>query len=248
MPSRSILPWITVEIFVYDPTCSHRSKIATKILLMFESLDGHLKGRNISWSHMLGTQNPFIQGFNASNYQIWLEIYRWDLKVPFERLLRRAWTYIWCFMLKVCSSTTYHILLAKLGELPMELYAHKPTKGFQQRLAHPPSSWLVNQATSLSQNLGEQGFDTLHNLTTIWKAWCTYLNKKPMTTQHHQISHLSISRRLFLLRVELFPSPKEETRLPPPRGFSQIQMWIVLEATIDTTLIQDHCCLLHLKS
>ena len=61
---------------------------------------------------------------------------------------------------KVRSSTTYHILLAEFGELPMELYALKLTMGFQQRLAHLPSSWLVGQATSLSRHLAEQGFNT----------------------------------------------------------------------------------------
>jgi len=53
---------------------------------------------------------------------------------------------------KVCSSTTYHILLAKFGELPIELYTLKLTMGFQQQLAHLSPSWLVSKATSLSQN------------------------------------------------------------------------------------------------
>ena len=35
--------------------------------------------------------------------------------------------------------------------------------------------------------------------------------------------------------------------LPPPQGFSQIRMSIVLEATIDTTTTKDHCCLMHLE-
>jgi hypothetical protein len=42
-----------VEIFVYDPTCSHKSKTATRVLIMFKNLDDHLKGRSISWSHIL---------------------------------------------------------------------------------------------------------------------------------------------------------------------------------------------------
>ena len=32
---------------------------------------------------------------------------------------------------KMCSSITYHFLLARFGELPMELYALKLTMGFQ---------------------------------------------------------------------------------------------------------------------
>ena len=34
--------------------------------------------------------------------------------------------------------------------------------------------------------------------------------------------------------MELFPSLKKETRLPLPQRFSEIQMWIVLETTIDS--------------
>jgi hypothetical protein len=37
---------------------------------------------------------------------------------------------------KVCSPTTYHILLAKFGGIPIELYALNLTMGFQQWLAH----------------------------------------------------------------------------------------------------------------
>ena len=37
---------------------------------------------------------------------------------------------------KVCSSTSYHILLVEVGELPIQLYALKLTLGFQQRVAH----------------------------------------------------------------------------------------------------------------
>ena len=49
---------------------------------------------------------------------------------------------------KVRSLTTYHILLAEIQRTPIELYALTLTMDFQQRLAHLPSSWLVNQAIS----------------------------------------------------------------------------------------------------
>ena len=71
---------------------------------------------------------------------------------------------------KVHSSTTYHILLAKFGELPVELYALNFTMGFQQQLAHLFPSWLVIKATSLSQHLAVQGFNTCHKSTTMWKT------------------------------------------------------------------------------
>ena len=54
---------------------------------------------------------------------------------------------------KVYSSATYHIVLAKFGELPMKLYALKLTKDFQQQLAHLLSYWVVNRATSLPNTL-----------------------------------------------------------------------------------------------
>ena len=37
----------------------------------YESLDGHLGERSSSWSHMLGTQIPFVQGFGASYFHVW---------------------------------------------------------------------------------------------------------------------------------------------------------------------------------
>ena len=45
--------------------------------------------------------------------------------------------------------------------------------------------------------------------------------------------------------MQFFPSIREETRLPPPQGSSQIWMWVALEATTSITTMQDHCCLPH---
>ena len=86
--------------------------------------------------------------------------------------------------IKVHPSTTYHILLAEFGELPMQLYALKLTLSFQQWLAHPPSSWLVSQAISLSHHLAE-GTNTWHESTTIWKAsWgLSHHGDNPTTSQ-----------------------------------------------------------------
>ena len=61
---------------------------------------------------------------------------------------------------KVHSSITYLIFLTEFGELRMKSYALKFTMGFQQRLAHLFHSWLFSKATSLSQHLVEQGFNT----------------------------------------------------------------------------------------
>ena len=52
----------------------------------------------------------------------------------------------------------------------VELYAIELTMVSQQQLAHIPSSWLINQATSLSRHLVEQGFNTWHKSRSMWKA------------------------------------------------------------------------------
>ena len=71
------------------------------------------------------------------------------------------------YQVKVHSLTTYHILLVEFGELPIEVYTLKFTMRFQQWLAHLASSRLVNKATSLSQHLAKQGFDTWHKSTPM---------------------------------------------------------------------------------
>ena len=71
---------------------------------------------------------------------------------------------------KVYYSTTNHMLLVESGELPIELYTLKLTMSSQKRLAHLPSSWLVSQAISLSQHMGQQGFNTWYKSTTTWKT------------------------------------------------------------------------------
>ena len=73
---------------------------------------------------------------------------------------------------KVCSLTTYHILLVEFEEplRPTELHALKLTMSFQIWIAQLPSYWLVSQTTSLSQHLAEQGANTWHKLTTMWNA------------------------------------------------------------------------------
>ena len=72
--------------------------------------------------------------------------------------------------IKVHALTTYYILLAEFGELPMELYALKLIKNFQQQFAHLPSSWLVRQVLSHSHHLAKQRANTWHKSTTMWKA------------------------------------------------------------------------------
>jgi hypothetical protein len=82
----------------------------------------------------------------------------------------------------------------------------------------------------LSRHLVEQEVDTWHKSTTMWKATWGLSHWK--THDNPMISKITLEGGYSCIRVELFPSLGEETRLPPPQELSQIRMWIVLEATI----------------
>ena len=101
---------------------------------------------------------------------------------------------------KVHSSITYHVLLAKFGEIPIELHARKLTIGFQQRFTHLTPSWLINKATSLSRNIAEQGFNTRHKLTTMWMTswgvshWETHDNPTTSKTLYVDIKEAFLAK------------------------------------------------------
>ena len=67
---------------------------------------------------------------------------------------------------KVCSSTTYPIFIAKFGELPIESYVRRLTMGFQQWLTHLSPSCQVS--TTIIQHMAEQRFNTWYKSTTMW--------------------------------------------------------------------------------
>ena len=94
---------------------------------------------------------------------------------------------------------------------------------FQQRLAHLFPSWLVNKAASLSQHLVKQGFNTYTNQQPCGRHHGVYLSGKHMPTQPHQKQHMLVLRTLLLLKSGTL-SVCEETRLPPPQGFSSINV------------------------
>ena len=128
-----------------------------------------------------------------------------------------------------------HILLPKFGELPMEVYALKVTMGFQQRSQSSNFTFPTPCCTSI-WHLAQINNHVKGIMGSISLG-------KPMTTQHHQKSLLMISRRRLLLKhgtLSIFC--REDIRFPSPQGFSQVQTWIVLGATIDTTTMQDNYC------
>ena len=114
---------------------------------------------------------------------------------------------------KVHSLTTYHILLAKFGQLPIELYALKLIMGFQGWLAHlsPLGSSIKQPHSPNTLPNKDLTFDT--NRQPCGRYYEVYLIGKPRTTQPHQKQHMVISRRLSLLKNGTL---REQTRLPPP--------------------------------
>jgi hypothetical protein len=119
-------------------------------------------------------------------------------------------------------------MLAKLGDLLIELYALKLAMGSQQWLACLPSSWLVSQATSLSRHLVEHGFNSWHKSTTMWKASWGPSHWKPHNNPTTSKIALNDIKEVYLSKEWFFSTFREATRLPPPQGFSRIRM-------------QDHC-------
>ena len=73
--------------------------------------------------------------------------------------------------------------------------------GFQQWLAHLSPSWLVNKATSLSQHLAEQGFNTWHKSITMWKTswslshWETHDNPTTSKTTYDDIKEACLAKK-----------------------------------------------------
>ena len=62
--------------------------------------------------------------------------------------------------IKVRSLRTYYIMLTKFGELPLDVYAHELTIGFQEQFTHLSSSWLVKSCNLTFPTPCKQGFDT----------------------------------------------------------------------------------------
>ena len=93
-------------------------------------------------------------------YTYGTKIWGGDLKNSHWKVSKKGVKIHMMSQVKMRSSTTYHILLAKFGKFPIEKYTLKLITGFQQWQCPPTSSWLINQATSLSRQLAKQGVNT----------------------------------------------------------------------------------------
>jgi hypothetical protein len=86
------------------------------------------------------------------NFIYGIEFWGGDLKIPRRKVFERGTKMHMMSHVKVSSSTsTYHILLVEVGELPIELHALKPTIRFQQHLTLLFPSWLVCIISSFSR-------------------------------------------------------------------------------------------------
>jgi hypothetical protein len=149
---------------------------------------------------------------------------------------------------KVHSLTTYHNLLAKFGELPMDLYARKLTMDFRQRLTHlpPPPSRCVIQAThspntlpnnNLTPGTNRQPCGRHHGGSIPWgnhnKPSSFKIDdlKAPFLTKEWNSFHL-LGKILDYLHL---------------KDFLKCQCKLYSKQPIETTTMQDHCCLPHVK-
>jgi hypothetical protein len=82
--------------------------------------------------------------------------------------------------IKVRSPTSYQFFLSDSKNFPWNFHLLELSIGFQQCLAHLPSSWLVNQGILLSQPL-----DHLH-LKDFLNYECKSYLKQPLTPPQHK--------------------------------------------------------------
>ena len=136
--------------------------------------------------------------------QMVLKFWEAALKPLIGRFSIRVWSCIWCLMSNYILWLPVINCWPNLENFPNVLYTLKLPMGFQEQLAHLRSSWVVSKATSISWHLAEQGFNTWHKSTTMWKTswglslWDTHDN--PTTSK----SHVMLSRQFFLLKSGTF--------------------------------------------
>ena len=82
---------------------------------MHSTGDDDLNERSSGWSHMLGIQIPSIQGFGASNFHRWHKELGGDLETSHWKVFEKGMKVNITSHIRVCSSTTYNILLARFG-------------------------------------------------------------------------------------------------------------------------------------
>ena len=140
---------------------------------------------------------------------------------------------------------TLYTLLAKFGELAIELYALELTTWFQQPLAHLPSSQLVSQTTSLFLPLCWTRISHLAQVINHVEGimGSILLGKR----NHTKIAFDDIMETFLAKEWNFFHLSRKELNYLHLKDFFQI--WIVLERQpLTPPKMQYHCCLPHLES
>ena len=106
----------------------------------------------------------------------------WQL--PLEGFWEGVWRDIWCLMSNCILQQHTIFCWPEFGKQPIKLNALKPTIGFQQWHIHLPSSWLVSQATLLSQHPAERDLTPSTNWQPCRRNHGVCLNGK-WQIQHH---------------------------------------------------------------
>jgi hypothetical protein len=97
-----------------------------------------------------------------------IEIWGGNLKNSHWKVFEKGMKMYMMSHIKVCPSTTYHILLVEFREPPIELSTLKLIMGFQQQLTHLSPFGLVSKEALLSQHLAKQEFNTWYKSATIY--------------------------------------------------------------------------------
>ena len=143
----------------------------------------------------MGTQISPIQGFSASYFHVWHQ----NLGRRFEKLSSESlWEGHEDAYDVSRQSVLFDYLLYHTSQIQRTSHRIICSQVYNHGLStttrpHSPS-WLVNKATSLSQHMAEQGFNTWYKSTTMWK---TSWGLSHWETNHIKNKHMLISRRFF---------------------------------------------------
>jgi hypothetical protein len=133
-------------IFIHMDILSHLVKgEESKVCQRYETFIGVLRKEAVVIVTCWELKSHIFKTLVLPTFMYGTKIWGGDLKNSHWKDLEKGVEMLMLSHVKVHSWTTYHILLAKFRELPMELYALKLTMGFQQQFAHLPPFWLVKK-------------------------------------------------------------------------------------------------------
>jgi hypothetical protein len=111
---------------------------------------------------------------------------------------------------------------------------------------YPPLGWLIKQSHFLI-TLPKQGGNTWHKYTTMWKThWG--LSHHGYNPTSSKITFDNIKEAFFAREWNSFHFFGKKLDYLHLKDFLKYKCELHLKQPINTTTMQDHCCLLHLES